>query len=616
MAVTFLYFVALIGPLITIHELGHFIVAKLTGVRVLTFSLGFGPRLFGVKIGDTDYRVSALPLGGYVRMYGDESAPDVPENERHYAFLDKPWWVKVAIALAGPAANLLLPLVIFFGLHLGTQPVVEPVIGTVLAGEAGDVGGIKAGDRIVAIDGHAVARFDDLVELVSPRANQPTKIDVVRGAEKLTLTATPAPSPSGDPLDTTPVGRLGLAPSRALAVVSVENGSVADKAGVKGGDRVVSVDGVVVDDRAALFAALDGKDAAADVVLVVERVTPKTEKDPEKKETLTLTLPKEAKNQLLQTPPSTSEPAHKLCEIGSEGCPPEEPPPVPVPVTPPEPEIKSMRFAVLSGELAGPLAKTVDATRALVVAALADTDRRRGLAPWEGTVSQVLDKSPAAVHGLRKGKDRVVAVDGKPLRLASDVATALGKDVDGIHVIGLVDDDGNGATFALRLQRSADRAAGGRKIAGFGVDTRLGGAVVSNEDVGVVEAARRAVASTGETIVLIAKGFQALATGKVGLDQLGGPVMIADVASQAADDGLATFLQVMCLVSVNLGLLNLLPVPVLDGGHIVIVTFEAVRRKKLTVAARNRVTQIGLALVGLLMLVAMFNDVSSLFGPK
>ncbi len=611
------YFALLIGPLITIHELGHFLVAKLTGVRVLTFSLGFGPRLFGFKVGDTDYRISALPLGGYVRMYGDESAPDVPENERHYAFLDKPWWVKVAIALAGPAANLLLPLAIFFGLHLGNESVVEPVIGTVLKGEAGAKAGVEVGDRIVAVDGVATPTFSDLVENISPRANKLTKLTIERDGQKLELTATPSPVPSGDPLDATPVGRLGLAPARALAVVDVAHGSAADKASVKDGDRVVSVDGKDVKDRDGFFTALDAAAGNA-VVLVVERMPPAVEGQPKPKmETLTLTLPAPPP---APAPPPSDAPTELPHEIQCVDAPCEQPTPLPAPATTPEPEpepepsITSLRFAVLSDEMTkAPLLATVDATRAVVVAALQQQAQRRGLAPWEGTVVEVEAESPAGSHGIDPKKHRVVAVDGKGLRLASDVAAALGKDVDGVHVVGFVDDDGNGSVFTLRLQKAARRELGGKKIAGFGVGTRLGGEVRVDHDVGVVEAAQRAVSSTGQTIVLIASGFKALATGKVGMDQLGGPVMIAGVANQAAQSGWRIFLEVMCLVSVNLGLLNLLPVPVLDGGHILIVTFEAARGSKLKTNTRNRVTQVGLVLVGLLMLVALFNDASSFF---
>src|SRR3954465_13819183 len=99
-------FVVLLGVLVTVHELGHFLVAKACGVRILAFSIGFGPRLFGFRRGDTDYRVSALPLGGLGRMYGDDVPEDIPAEEQHRSFLPQPFLKKSAIALAGPVANI------------------------------------------------------------------------------------------------------------------------------------------------------------------------------------------------------------------------------------------------------------------------------------------------------------------------------------------------------------------------------------------------------------------------------------------------------------------------------------------------------------------------------
>src|SRR5271168_2598654 len=146
----------ILGILVLLHEWGHFVAAKLCGVRVEVFSIGFGPRLWGVKRGDTDYRVSALPFGGYVRM-----ADDNPVEERtgaDYEFLSKPRWVRVLIAIAGPTMNILLAFLIFLGIfwmvgipepqYLKQAPEVAAVPQT-----PPSVSGIQGGDRIVSIDG-------------------------------------------------------------------------------------------------------------------------------------------------------------------------------------------------------------------------------------------------------------------------------------------------------------------------------------------------------------------------------------------------------------------------------------------------------------------------------
>src|ERR1044071_9802300 len=131
---TVVAFVVLLGVLITVHELGHFVVAKLCGVRVLTFSIGFGPRLVGFTRGDTEYRIGALPLGGYVKMYGDDPNDDVPVEEQRRSFLHQPFFKKSAIAAAGPFANFVLPIALFFGLYIGTEKVADAVVGTVVDG--------------------------------------------------------------------------------------------------------------------------------------------------------------------------------------------------------------------------------------------------------------------------------------------------------------------------------------------------------------------------------------------------------------------------------------------------------------------------------------------------
>jgi regulator of sigma E protease len=136
--------------------------------------------------------------------------------------------------------------------------------------------------------------------------------------------------------------------------------------------------------------------------------------------------------------------------------------------------------------------------------------------------------------------------------------------------------------------------------------------VVHTRVVGVVDAARGAADDLWTSARVVLSGYWMLLTGRVGLDQIGGPVLIANLAGEAARAGAQTFVATMCLVSVNLAFLNLLPVPVLDGGHLLLFTLEAVRRRRLSVEARIRATKIGMMFVGALMLIALFNDLRSL----
>src|ERR1700755_372785 len=180
-----LAFIFILGAAVTLHEFGHFIVAKLLKIRVETFSFGFGPRLFGKKKGHTDYRVSAIPLGGYVKLGGDESnapiegesATDIPPAER---FDLRPRWQRISVALAGPIMTILTALAIPFaaGLMYGIPSTPTPVVSSVTSGGAAEVAGWRPGDRIVSFNGNANPDWDTISgdALLSP--NEPLPVIV------------------------------------------------------------------------------------------------------------------------------------------------------------------------------------------------------------------------------------------------------------------------------------------------------------------------------------------------------------------------------------------------------------------------------------------------------
>ncbi len=224
----------LLGVLIFFHELGHFVVAKACGVRVLVFSLGFGPRIFGFRYGDTDYRLSLLPLGGYVRMYGDDMREEIPEEEKDNSFLHKPVLQKSAIAAAGPIANFILPIVVLFFVYWGAEQVHNTVVGTVLPGGPAATAGLQPKDRIVSIDGQPVETFTEVQKIVESNPLQELAVEIERGEQKQTLTISPRAVPDPHPLsDGTPKGRIGVMPMVAEAHVTVIDGSPSQKAGLQ-----------------------------------------------------------------------------------------------------------------------------------------------------------------------------------------------------------------------------------------------------------------------------------------------------------------------------------------------------------------------------------------------
>ena len=187
-------FVLVFGLLVVFHEFGHYAVARLMGVKVLNFSVGFGPVLVAWRRGDTEYSWRLLPLGGYVKMLGDDpSAPMDSDSARDPgAFHNKPVWRRALIVAAGPIFNFVLPLLVLFGSALAYEgELVTARVGTVVPGGPAAEAGLRAGALITHVGTKEVLTFDDLVREVSARAGQATQLKVERGQERLTLTAKP-----------------------------------------------------------------------------------------------------------------------------------------------------------------------------------------------------------------------------------------------------------------------------------------------------------------------------------------------------------------------------------------------------------------------------------------
>ena len=232
-------FALVLGFLIFAHEAGHFLVAKAFGVRVLVFSFGFGKRLIGFRRGDTDYRVSAIPLGGYVRMAGDTPDDNHPADPAE--FLSKPKWQRFLILVAGPAMNLLIAIAFIAVISMiGTEiPIMKPVIGEVQPNMPAVRAGLRAGDTIVAINGEPINDYDDLRLAINMHANTPIRVDYRRAGAMHTTTMTPVSAQS----DYGPIGRAGILPLLEPFVGRVNAGSPAAQAGLHSGDRIVAANG-------------------------------------------------------------------------------------------------------------------------------------------------------------------------------------------------------------------------------------------------------------------------------------------------------------------------------------------------------------------------------------
>lgn len=562
----------LLAVLIVFHELGHFLFAKMLGVKVLVFSLGFGPKLFSFKIGDTEYRLSAIPLGGYVRMFGESLDEELTEEEKKKSFIHQAIWRKSLIAFAGPFFNFILPVILFFFLLVGKEQVYAPTVGTLSRDSVAEKAGLMPDDRVMAVNGHKVETFSDLAEQIANKPGQELIFTVKRPhvQNELTIKLTPEAKPAQSPFEKGKViGRIGIMPAIEKAIVVVDPHSEFFKAGLRDFDEIKSINGHSIESVQALRQAL--KEPSQKLDLRVQR------KDSEQELSLEVIPVKKSQNK-----------APNVQIVNNLG-----------------------HDQVSQDSLNDLIAKSSQK-----VAEDLYMWRNSGLSSAKGTIVKIKPLSTASTLGLELN-DRVVAVDGEKISTDQELEHSLVRDIKAPHVLGLITHDGQAKVIIFRL---ADNLEENVKldpdlISIFGISTApvFKPGESFTRTVGPIEALRRATAQTIAIGYMTIKSLWMLITGEVPASQIGGPIMIFDVAQQAAHKGLSYYIFIMCLLSVNLGLLNLLPIPALDGGHLLLFGIEAIQRKQLTPKTRAIATQIGLALLLALMALAIFNDLYRLF---
>jgi regulator of sigma E protease len=271
-----LAFIFILGAAVVIHEFGHFIVAKMLGIRVETFSVGFGPRIWGRKWGTTDYRLSAVPLGGYVKLGGDdsnapiegESASDIPEKEQ---FNLRPRWQKFLVAVAGPVMNILTALAIPFigGMMYGVPVPPAPVVKEIKQGGAAESAGMRVGDRIVSFNGYEHPKWDRIRGDVLLSPERPLPIVVEREGQRVELTLTPEKRVENGEI----MGEMGFNPDYGdlpIVVSGVTPDSPAAQSGLQRDDHIISIGGEAVSSSQQVVDYIKGHPDAP-IPFVIER---------------------------------------------------------------------------------------------------------------------------------------------------------------------------------------------------------------------------------------------------------------------------------------------------------------------------------------------------------
>ena len=209
----------LLGLLVIVHEAGHFVVARWSGVRVLRFSVGFGPQLLAWKRGHTEYAVSAIPLGGYVKMAGEQRSE---HSAQPWEYLSKSLSTRARIVLAGPFVNYLVALVSLWVVFVTGYPQLLPVVGKVVEGTPAQMAGLQSGDRIQGIGSHAVHTWEEMTAIIYQSPDQPLAFQIERAGKPQAMTLTPKPKTITDPFgNTKTVGQIGIGPSGEFRAVQV-----------------------------------------------------------------------------------------------------------------------------------------------------------------------------------------------------------------------------------------------------------------------------------------------------------------------------------------------------------------------------------------------------------
>lgn len=445
---TLLAFLATLAILIVFHELGHYLVARLAGVKVLRFSVGFGKILAQrADSHGTEWALSAIPLGGYVKMLDEREAP-VPDALLEQAFNRKSVAARALIVAAGPLANFLLAILLFWALFMAGVPILKPVLGEPPAGTPAALAGIRSGETVVSINGMPVESFQDLHWLVLKHAigKDRLRVETIDVDNHLTY-RTLALAGLSDAFEQAPLKVMGLVrylPPLAPVLGNLVNNGVASRAGLRTGDRILAIDGKSIGEW--------------DQVVSLVRASPG----------------------------------------------------------------KSMRFLI----------------------------ERQGR-------KQEINVVPEMIHSEKQAFGRIGAAPELDMSTLS------------------------------RYQGVARYSP--------------------------LEALSRATARTWELSAFSLEMLGRMVIGQVSIKNLSGPITIADYAGQSAETGLASFVAFLALVSVSLGVLNLLPVPLLDGGHLLYYFAEFFTGRPVSERVQEIGQKIGIGLLTLLMFFALFNDLQRLF---
>ena len=539
----------LLGVLIFVHEMGHFLVAKFYKVKVEIFSLGFGPKIFKFQRGDTTYCVSLIPFGGYVKMFGDDlsTSNEISDDQKQGSFLHKPVGQRIAIVLAGPLMNFFFAILVFFVVAIVGENMIMPIVGDVQKDSAAWDHGLRPGDIIQSVNGNAVRTWNEVKTQVEEIKGQTLSLGITHVNKDEPVSLQVKTSVIANPNILSTEDKIGAIEGLSIMArdtqvgISVP-GSLASQAGMKSFDKIQSINKTPMKKW-------------YEIVYFLENYT-------------------------------QSEPLEIQYSRSSNDT---------------EDEITQTVFIEIPGSLVGHLSPEI-----------------LGLDIPDLYVSQFTENSPAEKAGILRG-DKIRSIDGESFSHWADLV----KKVQGYNPSNGPFDievmrDGQIRSIAVvpELIEQSDNMGGRQSKYALGI---LSG--VMSDPTGYILirtfnpflAMKKGISDTLHWTKITCLSFLRLLQARVSHRAIGGPIMIGQIASRTFQMGLSYFLKIMAIISINLFIINMLPIPILDGGHLVFFTVEALRGAPLSMRKMEIAQTIGLVLILGLMAIAFFNDIVRIF---
>ena len=529
----------LLGALIIVHEAGHYLAGKMCGIAVEIFSIGFGPSIVRFTYGETSYRLSLIPLGGFVKFFGSVKSEPVPESAKGREFYRASLIKRVITVAAGPLANFLLAIAVYTGMgwHGISQP--PPIIGEILADSPAEKAGFQFGDWVTRINETPIKTWRDLREEIVKAPGQSLTFIVKRKGKEEVLTVTPHSVLDKNMLSPQHRGQVGISPLHVSSHIRVGGKGIGAALGLKTGDKVVALIGPDKDQKVPIqyWRQLQEEveriaQSGAQGRLALEISRPTDNPKEETAQTLTFQLPK-------------LQPSFTMSALG-----------------------------IFGGHL------TVNKSEELKNLPLAFGDV---ILKWN-------DQPVRDIFALKNamGESRNPMGTARILRQDQELDLSIP-----LKPVEVQRPEGKVTIYTLPIS-----------FIGELLDPKP----VTEQYKNPFNALAYGIEETGKQTAAIALAVYGLMTGDVPLKALGGPISIAKVASESVKLGWMTFLSALSLISINLGLLNLFPIPVLDGGQLVLLAAEGVKRKPLSEGAVENFQKVGFVMIFSLIIMATYND--------